>query len=49
MEFSFSAHALEQMERRNLNPDLIREILNNPDHINDTGSLKVYQSIIELE
>jgi len=49
MEFSFSAHALEQIKRRNLSQELIEEVLNNPDYILDTGKLKVFQSIIEME
>jgi len=49
MEYSYSAHALEQITRRNLSKNLIQEVLNNPDQIIDNGSLKVFQSIIETD
>lgn len=49
MEFSYSNHALEQINRRNLKLDLIKEVLDNPDQIIDNGNLKVFQSIIETD
>jgi hypothetical protein len=49
MKFIYSNHALEQIKRRNLSPNLISEVLNNPENIIDAGNLKVFQSVFETE
>lgn len=49
MEFEFSAHALEQMERREISKTIIEKILQNPQQtISETG-YTVYQTIIKFD
>jgi hypothetical protein len=49
MKYTFSEHALEQIKRRNLSLSLIEEVLTNPESIVDSGNLKVFQSVVEIE
>ena len=49
MKFAFSKHALEQMERRNIDRTTLENILASPDHVILESEKKIYQSIILLE
>ena len=46
MNFIFSNHALEQIQRRGLNKEKIEEILYSPDQVIEMEGQKIFQSIV---
>ena len=46
MEFSFSKHALEQIEHRGITLQTAYEVLQSPDHVIEQGDKRIYQSVI---
>ncbi len=46
MKFAFSIHAIEQMEKRNISMAIAEKVLADPQEINFSGSIAVYQRIL---
>jgi hypothetical protein len=47
MKFTFSKHALEQMELRKIPKEIVLQILNKPEQITEEDGNKIYQSIVK--
>ena len=49
MNFVFSKHSLEQMERRGIRKDTVENVLTKPEQTKTYNGKKVYQSVIKSE
>lgn len=49
MQYEFSKHALEQIEKRNIAIDVVEKILGYPQQIIRLPDYTIYQSIIKFE
>jgi hypothetical protein len=46
-DFKFSKHAIEQMKRRSISLEVIKNVLLNPEQVKIENDKKVYQSTME--
>lgn len=46
MDFIFSNHALKQINLRNISLEIVKQVMDNPDHITEQENKVIYQSLI---